>query len=187
MVLFFFWDSLCRATVALRMEDEFRGCSSSTYETVPGKAGQALRDTVGWALFGESCIVYHGRRRIIYHLWPERVWILRSVHRQCLEVGQLVLSSFLSPLMSGGRKFKSNVTGCTLCFQQTGHREGYGEKRTHTQKKGSESNVMREGKGRHVVYWGRQVSLPFGAEMCCKVSVFTVWKYPCRCLQQRSW
>lgn len=38
MVLF--WDSLCRATVALRTEDEFHGCTLSMYETVLDKARQ---------------------------------------------------------------------------------------------------------------------------------------------------
>lgn len=51
-----------------------------------------------------------------------------EISAQCLEMGQLVLSSS-SWLMSGGRKFKSDDTGFTVCFQQTGHKEeGYGEK-----------------------------------------------------------
>lgn len=43
-------------------------------------------------------------------------------------MGQLVLSSFLSPLVSESRKFKSDITGCTSCFSQLGQREGCGEK-----------------------------------------------------------
>lgn len=74
-------------------------------------------------------------------------------------MGELVLSSFLSLLMSGGRKFKSNVTGCTLlCFQQMGHREGCGEKHQKKKKKGaanSESNEMREGESVLCIGGGR--------------------------------
>lgn len=62
-------------------------------------------------------------------------------------MGQLVLSSFLSPLMSGGRKFKSNVTGCTLSvFSRRDIEKAMGKS---TKKKGSESN---EGRRRYVAY-----------------------------------
>lgn len=76
----------------------------------------------------KPCLHHFSWSHIIYHLWLEKVSVLQPVHRQCLEMGQLVLSSFLSPLVSGSRKFKSNITGCTSCFSQLGHREGCGEK-----------------------------------------------------------
>lgn len=90
--------------------------------------GRPRKERLCAAQLAEPCLRHFWWSHIIYHLWLEKVSVLQPVHRPCLEMGQLVLSSFLSLLVLGSRKFKSNITGCTSCFSQLGHREGCGEK-----------------------------------------------------------
>lgn len=139
----------CRPTVALRNKDEFHGYTLCVYKAVAGKKG-----SVGHSWLSLVCRRLHhlSRSHIVCHSWLERVSILRPLRRQCLEMGQLVLSSFLSPLKPGGRKFKSNITGCTSCFRQMGHREGCREKHR------GKGQRKKPDKGRRcVACWGEAV------------------------------
>lgn len=67
-------------------------------------------------------------------------------------MGQHVLSSFLSPLMSGGRKFKSDVYWLRSIFSRWDIEKVGGKS---TGEKGSKSNVMREGEGVLYIKGGR--------------------------------
>lgn len=148
----------------------------SMYKTVPGKAGFASQ-------LGKLCL-----EKVASFIMEEATSFLIRDQKgfrfwnQCTdnaEMGQLVLSRFLSLLMSGDRKYKFNVASSVFSWWDI--KEAI-EKST---KKG-QARVMQGEWKRYVFYWVKQVSLPFGEEMCCKVSVCTVWKYPHCCRTQRS-
>lgn len=58
-----FWD-----TAEPQLPSELKMSLVAVLYPVLGKARQALHDTVGSALFGESCIIYDSGSLIVYHL-----------------------------------------------------------------------------------------------------------------------